>query len=104
VYALVLLAAEWVTHSLGSGALYYVAVVAGLTDVDAITLSTAKMAGVGQLRVDDAWRVILIAFVSNLAFKAAIVAALGSRALLWRVLLLFTLLGAVAGAVILLYP
>lgn len=104
VYALVLLGAEWVSRSLGNDALYYVAIVAGLTDVDAITLSTAKMAGVGQLPVDTAWRVILIAFVSNLAFKAAIVAMLGSRALLWRVALLFMLLGAVAGAVILLYP
>ena len=104
VYAVVLLAAEWVSRSLGSSALYYVAIVAGLTDVDAITLSTAKMAGTGQLEVKDAWRVILIAFVSNLAFKAVIVGALGSRALLWRVLLLFALLGAVAGAVILLYP
>lgn len=104
VYALVLLGAEWVSRSLGNDALYYVAIVAGLTDVDAITLSTAKMAGMGQLPVDDAWRMILIAFVSNLAFKAAIVAALGSRALLWRVALLFALLGSVAGAVILLYP
>ncbi|MGZ5443475.1 MAG: MgtC/SapB family protein [Thermoanaerobaculia bacterium] len=104
VYAVVLLAVAWVRHAIGDSGLYYVAVVAGLTDVDAITLSTAKMASLGQLEPGRAWRVILIAFASNLAFKIGIVAVLGSRRLLLRVAILFALLGAVVGAVVLLYP
>ena len=80
------------------------AVVAGLTDVDAITLSTAKMASLGQLDPGRAWRVILVAFMANLAFKTGLVAVLGSRRLLLRVAILFVILGGVAAAVVLLYP
>lgn len=104
VYALVLLAAAWVRHAMGDSGLYYVGIVAGLTDVDAITLSTAKLASAGQLDPGRAWRVILIAFTSNLAFKAAIVAVLGSSRLLLRVVILFAILGGVAVAVVLLFP
>ena len=104
VYAIVLLAVAWVRHAIGDAGLYYVAIVGGLTDVDAITLSTAKMASLGQLAPDRAWRVILVAFTANLAFKAGIVAVLGSRGLLWRVAILFAILGAVAVGVVLLYP
>lgn len=66
--------------------------------------STAKMASMGQLDPGRGWRVILIALASNLAFKTAIVAVLGSRRLLVCVAILFAILGAVAGAVVLLYP
>ena len=104
VYAVVLLAVAWVRDAVGDSGLYYVSIIAGLTDVDAITLSTAKMAALGQVDGGRAWRVILVAFLSNLAFKAAIVAVLGSRRLLLRVFLLFAILGAVAGGVIALYP
>ena len=104
VYAIVLLAVAWVRHQIGDSGLYYVAIVAGMTDVDAITLSTAKMASLGQIDAGQAWRVILVAFTSNLAFKAGIVAALGSRALLLRVAVLFAILGAVAIGVVFLYP
>jgi uncharacterized membrane protein (DUF4010 family) len=104
VYAIVLLAVAWVRHAIGDSALYYVAVVAGLTDVDAITLSTAKMASLGQLDPGRAWRVILIAFVANLAFKTGIVAVLGSRRLLLRVAVLFAILGGVVAAVVIFYP
>ena len=104
VYAIVLLAVAWVRHQIGDSGLYYVAIVAGLTDVDAITLSTAKMASLGQLDAGRAWRVILVAFTANLAFKIGIVAVLGSRRLLLRVAILFAVLGAVAGAVVLFYP
>ena len=103
VYVIVLLAVAWVRHAIGDSGLYYVAIVAGLTDVDAITLSTAKMASLGQLAPDRAWRVILVAFTSNLVFKAGIVAVLGSRALLWRVAALFAILGGVAIAVVMLF-
>jgi uncharacterized membrane protein (DUF4010 family) len=102
LYAVVLLAVAWVGDSLGDVGLYGLAALAGLTDVDAITLSTAKMANLGQIDAGHAWRVILIAFVSNLIFKIGIVAAVGSRALLWRVAILFAILGVAAGVVILL--
>jgi uncharacterized membrane protein (DUF4010 family) len=104
VYAIVLLAVAWARDAIGDSGLDYVAIVAGLTDVDAITLSTAKMASLGQLDPGRAWRMILIAFISNLAFKIGIVAVLGSGRLLLRVAILFAILGAVVAAVILLAP
>jgi len=103
-YAIVLLAVAWVRHQIGDSGLTWVAIVAGLTDVDAITLSTAKMASLGQLEPGRAWRVILIAFTSNLAFKTGVVAVLGSGRLLLRVAILFAILGAVALGIVLLYP
>lgn len=103
LYVIVLVAVAWVGKSMGNAGLYVLAAVAGLTDVDAITLSTAKMANLGQIQTSDVWRVILIAFLSNLVFKIGIVALLGSRALLLRTTILFALLGGATGVVILLY-
>ena len=59
--------------------------VPGLTDVDAITLSTARLIKNNQLEPDSGWRVILTAALSNLGFKGAIAMALGPRGLAWRV-------------------
>jgi uncharacterized membrane protein (DUF4010 family) len=82
MYAIVLLAVAWMRDTAGDKGLYAVAALAGLTDVDAITLSTARLARGNQVTGLELWRVILIAFVSNLVFKAGIVAVLGSRRLL----------------------
>jgi uncharacterized membrane protein (DUF4010 family) len=104
LYAVVLLGVAWVRHVMGESQLYLAAAVAGLTDVDAITLSTAKMAEANAIDATRAWRLILIAYISNLLFKAGIVAMLGSRRLLMRVVILFAIIGAAAGAVIMFYP
>lgn len=85
IYALVLLAVAAARDELGRGGLYLVAVLSGLTDVDAITLSTANLVRHDQLAADVGWRVVTVAAISNLAFKAGAVAVLGSRALLLRV-------------------
>jgi uncharacterized membrane protein (DUF4010 family) len=104
LYAIVLVAVAWARDRFGQAGLYGVAMLAGLTDVDAITLSTARMAATRQLEVRDAWRVIVVAFISNLVFKAGIVAFIGSRALLWRTAILFGILGAAGGLLIAFYP
>jgi uncharacterized membrane protein (DUF4010 family) len=92
-YAVVLFAAAAAKEHLGDRGLYVVAVLSGLTDMDAITLSTSRLAQDGRLAEDTAWRVILAAMLSNLAFKGAVVAFLGPRALLVRILVLFGLAG-----------
>lgn len=104
LYVVVLLAVAWVREWAGPRGLYLVAFVAGLTDVDAITLSTARMTNIGRLAPEQAWRVITVAYLSNLVFKAAIVGFVGSRALLWRVALLFGLLGVAGGLLVLFWP
>jgi uncharacterized membrane protein (DUF4010 family) len=92
-YAIVLLAAAAAKEHLGNRGLYVVAVLSGLTDMDAITLSTARLAQDGRLGSGTAWRVILVAMLANLVFKGALVGVLGPRPLLRRILLLFGVAG-----------
>ncbi len=84
VYALVLLAVEAARDWLGPRGLYAVAVVSGLTDMDAITLSAAEMTGRDGVRPGVAWRAIVIAAMSNMVFKTGVAASLGGRRMfLW---------------------
>jgi uncharacterized membrane protein (DUF4010 family) len=85
LYALVLLAVAAAREYFGSAGLYVVAVISGLTDVDAITLSTGQLADSKKIEPGTAWRVILIAVLSNFLFKFGIVASLGSAGLTLRV-------------------
>jgi uncharacterized membrane protein (DUF4010 family) len=81
LYALVLLAVAVAKQHFGSAGLYTVAAISGLTDMDAITLSTASLVKGGHLDGSTGWRIILTAGASNLVFKAALALALGSRIL-----------------------
>ena len=63
--------------------------VSGLTDVDAITLSTAELVQADRLASTTAWRVILLAMLANLSFKGVIAGLLGGWPLFRRVALLF---------------
>jgi uncharacterized membrane protein (DUF4010 family) len=98
LYAGVLFAVAVVKEHLGDEALYGVAALSGLTDMDAITLSTAQMIKAERLTIDTGWRMILIGAMSNLVFKTCAVAVLGSRQLLNRIILVFglSLIGGVA--------
>ncbi len=78
LYALVLLAVAVAKQYFGSAGLYLVAIISGLTDLDAITLSTGQLADSNKIEARIAWQVILTAVLSNLLFKFGIVAALGS--------------------------
>lgn len=100
LYAVVLLAVAWAKEHFGSGGLYAVALISGLTDVDAITLSTAQLVEAGRVAADEGWRVILLASLSNFVFKAGIVAVLGRGRLLGRIAAVFG--AAVVGGILLL--
>ena len=100
LYVAVLLAVAVSREHLGSGALYTVAALSGLTDVDAITLSTTQLVASGRLAQEQGWRLILVGALSNLAFKAAIAGALGPSALARSLLGFFGV--ALAGGVALL--
>ena len=89
LYAVVLVAVAAAREHLGAGGLYGVAILSGLTDVNAITLSTAQLAARGRLPLDTGWRLVVIAVLSNLVFKGGIVALLGTRRLLVRVAAVF---------------
>ncbi|TWT76347.1 MgtC family protein [Planctomycetes bacterium CA13] len=104
LYAVVLFVVAAAKHHFGNEALYVIAMISGLTDVDAITLSTAKIFQDGELQAGIAWRVIVIATMSNLVFKAAAVAFLGSRRLFVYVAILFVITLVVSVALLLYWP
>lgn len=85
LYALVILGSAFAKDFFGVRGLYGVATLAGLTDVDAITLSTSQLINAGQLSQSDGWKLILTATLSNLFFKSVIVALLAHRNLFFRV-------------------
>jgi len=103
-YGVVLLAVAVVKEHFGDRALYGVAALSGLTDMDAITLSTAQLIKAEKLSIDTGWRMILLGAMSNLAFKACAVALLGPTRLLKRVLLVFGISMVGGGAVLAFWP
>ena len=75
-----------------------------MTDMDAITLSTSELIKSGDVHVDTGFRMILIGYLSNLVFKAGIVAVLARGRLLAYVLILFSLCFAAGIAIVLFWP
>jgi uncharacterized membrane protein (DUF4010 family) len=83
-YALVLLLAAELTQRLGGTGLYGVALVSGLTDVDALTLSSLRLFGVASISAEQAVVAIALAFVANIGFKFAMAGWMGGSALARR--------------------
>lgn len=80
LYALVILAVAFARDRLGRSGLYGVSLLAGLTDVDAISLSTARLVAQDDLAVSTGWRMVLVACLSNLVFKGGVALTLGPPA------------------------
>jgi len=81
LYVVVLLGSAWMEDRAGSQGLYAVALVSGLTDVDAITLSSLRLFNLGQLSEHQTVTAITIAFLANVAFKFGVVMFIGGRVL-----------------------
>ena len=81
LYGLILLAVAFTKEEFGNEALYIVAIISGLTDVDAITLSLSQTMKGGGLKTETGWRLILLASLSNLLFKGIMAAILGTKEL-----------------------
>ncbi|GBG13223.1 chloride channel protein [Novimethylophilus kurashikiensis] len=84
LYALVLLAAAWLSDVAGQKGLYLLALVSGLTDVDAISLSSLRLFQQGKLYGQQAVTAIAIAYLSNLGFKLGLLGVVGGSALARR--------------------
>ena len=104
LYAAIKLGIAAGKSTLGDSGLYAIAVLAGLVDLDAITLSTAGLAEGGQLDPTLAWRLITVAAMSNMVFKGSSVAVLGTRPLMRRIAVLFCAALAAGGLLLLLWP
>jgi len=86
LYAVVLFAAAWLSDWAGSQGVYAVALVSGLTDVDAITLSSLRLFNLGNLQIEQTVNTILLAVLANIAFKSGLAGVIGGGALAKRVL------------------
>ena len=80
-YALILLLAAWLSDAYGSRGLLALSFISGVADVDAITLSTSRLANWGDIGPDTAATAIALAAAANMLFKAGVSAVVGGRAL-----------------------
>ena len=81
LYGLILLAVAFTKKTFGNDALYIVAIISGLTDVDAITLSLSQLIKEGSLQANFGWKLILLAGLSNMMFKGIMAIVLGAKQL-----------------------
>ncbi len=87
LFAIVLLAVAWLSDVAGHRGLYAVALVSGLTDVDALTLSSLQLFTSGKLGAREAVVAIALALLANTVFKLGLVVTMGGRPLARRVIL-----------------
>ncbi|MCB1090806.1 MAG: MgtC/SapB family protein [Verrucomicrobiae bacterium] len=98
LFAVVLFGVAAAKEHFGEAGLYTVASLSGLTDMDAITLSSAEMIQSGRIDADTGWRLILVGALSNVFLKGCAVAVLGTPKLLGYIAAIFglTIVGGVA--------
>lgn len=104
VYALVLLLIAAAKEFVGDSGLYIVAAISGLSDMDAIALSTARLAHASDIDPLAAWRTILVAAASNMIAKGMIVASLANRRLKRIIFISFGILTAFVAVVWIVWP
>jgi uncharacterized membrane protein (DUF4010 family) len=102
LFGVVTVVAKAAEAYLGETGLYLAGALAGLTDVDAITLSMANLAAGNSESLAVAARTIVIAVISNTLVKTGMAASLGTPGLRHTVLLiaLLLLIAAAGGAVL----
>jgi uncharacterized membrane protein (DUF4010 family) len=88
MYAAVLFGLAGAKYFFQSRGLYVVAWISGLTEMDAVTLSTARLATTDVTVAADGWRLIVVAAMANMVSKSALAGILGG----WRLLVEITCL------------
>lgn len=97
IYVVVLLCAAWLSDFAGNSGLYAVAAISGLTDVDAITLSSLRLFDLEKLSGTHATISISIAFLTNMLLKFGLVFFIGGKKLALHVLAGFLAMSAGVG-------
>jgi len=103
VFAVVLVAVEAANEYFGSAGVYIASMLAGITDVDSITLSVSNLSLKGLLDPRVAAIAIILATIMNTIAKAVMAMVLGTprlRRLVSRAFGLVVLVGLISGAVI----
>lgn len=81
LFSTILFLVSWLSEAIGMIGVYAAAFLTGLTDLDAISLSTLRLLNAGKASANEAALAIVIAFGANLIFKFAISLFAGSRQL-----------------------
>lgn len=76
-FVFILVASRWATDTFGNAGTYLAGLLAGLTDVDAITLTMANLVKSKALEPEVASRTIVIAVASNTVVKGVMAVVLG---------------------------
>jgi len=72
LYAGMLLAVGWLHQAVGVSGVYAIALLSGLTDIDAIALSAFHLANAGSLAPQEAARAIMLAYLASICLKFSI--------------------------------
>jgi uncharacterized membrane protein (DUF4010 family) len=104
LYAVVLVIVAAAREHFGNSGLYVAAALSGLTDVDAITLSTSRLVSTAHLDTSTAWRMILLGGLANVVFKMGLVTVLGTRPFIRPALIGFGTALAGGAAVLMFWP
>lgn len=91
MYSGVLLALAAAKQYMNGQGMFVVAGLSGLTDMDAITLSSARMSLTDATIAATGWRLIVLAAVANLLAKAVLAGVMGGRRMLGEMTLLFAI-------------
>ena len=101
LYAFVLFCTAWLAEFAGTQGLYIVASISGLTDVDAMVLSSLRLFSLDHIQASAAVTAIGLAMIANLAFKTGLAIVIGGVPLMRRVLAGMVVVGVgIAGALI----
>lgn len=98
VFAVVLLLSAWLSDIAGDKGLYLVALAAGITDVDAISLSSMQLVATQEIIATTAMTAIVLALLSNQTAKLAYVFSIGGRKLFMRCVVPMAATAVAAGA------
>ncbi|WP_242674935.1 MgtC/SapB family protein [Niastella populi] len=104
LYAIIRFLSAAANDKFGNEGLYVVSILSGLTDMDAITLSTAKMTDQKNIEAALGWKLILIAFLSNLMFKGGMAMIIGGRVLGKKIAFLFGIAILTGLAILFIWP
>jgi uncharacterized membrane protein (DUF4010 family) len=108
LYAGILMSLSAAKSYFGGRGLYVVAILSGLTDMDAITLSASRLVGLapdrGGIAPTQGWRIIVLAIAANLFFKWAMCVVVGQGRLAWRVAAVFAAPIVVGGILLWFWP
>lgn len=91
LFAVVMLCSAWLKDLFGDSGLYMVALVSGINDVDAISLTVMELFSKQQLPLQPLLITVAIAVLTNTVFKFGLIFSIGGRTLALRCLPTFVM-------------